>query len=79
MCRGRVTAIVSFLARPLGLSLQALRPSTDHYRAHSNMSSAGILHILNDVATTTPIGAGINLLTMGAGFTVIYGRVRRVR
>jgi hypothetical protein len=43
------------------------------------MSSAGIVHILKSVAADTPTGAAINLLTMGAGFNVIYGRVRKVR
>lgn len=72
-------ALLARLARPLGLAPEALHPSTAHYRRCSNMSSAGLLHILGDVAATAPVGEAVHLLTMGAGFTVIYGRVRRLR
>ena len=65
--------------RKLGIPGDAIQPSISHYREHSNMSSASIVHILDDVAAGTPVGSAINLLTMGAGFNVIYGRVRRVR
>lgn len=65
------------LGRKLGIPSEALQPSIEHYRKYSNMSSAGILHILKDVAATAPASAAINLLTMGAGFNVIYGRVRK--
>jgi len=65
------------LGRKLGIPPEALQPSIEHYRKYSNMSSASILHILKDVATTAPAHAAINLLTMGAGFNVIYGRVRK--
>jgi alkylresorcinol/alkylpyrone synthase len=67
------------ISRKLGIAREAIQPSVDHYNEHSNMSSASVLHILRDVARETPAGAAINLLTMGAGFNVIYGRVRRVR
>ena len=66
------------ISRKLGIPGAAIQPSIDHYREHSNMSSASIVHILNEVAAETPVGAAINLLTMGAGFNVLYGRVRRV-
>ncbi len=72
-------ALLVRLAKPLGLASEALRPTMAHYRQRSNMSSVGILHILHEVAATAAVGAAVNLLTMGAGFTVIYGRVRRVR
>ena len=67
------------LSRELKIPKEAITPSTTHYRDHSNMSSASVLHVLNDLAATTPVGSAINLLTMGAGFNVVYGRVRRVR
>lgn len=67
------------LSRKLGIPSEAIKPSVAHYRKYSNMSSASLLYVLKDVAETTPTGAAINLLTMGAGFNVIYGRVRRVR
>lgn len=67
------------ISRKLGIPGESIKPSANHYRSFSNMSSAGILHILKDVAADTPEGAAINLLTMGAGFNVIYGRVRKVR
>lgn len=67
------------LSRELKIPREAISASTSHYRDHSNMSSASILHVLKDLAATTPIGSANNLLTMGAGFNVIYGRVRRVR
>jgi predicted naringenin-chalcone synthase len=59
--------------------MDAIRPSMAHYRAHSNMSSVSILHLLGEVARQTPAGSAINLLTMGAGFEVLHGRVRRLR
>lgn len=67
------------LSRELKIPKEAIEPSIAHYRAHSNMSSASILHVLKEIASTTPVGAAVNLLTMGAGFNVIYGRARRVR
>jgi predicted naringenin-chalcone synthase len=67
------------LSRELKIPKEALEPSVAHYRKYSNMSSGSVLHVLKEIATTTPVGAAINLLTMGAGFNVIYGRVRRVR
>ncbi|MFN3649222.1 MAG: hypothetical protein ACK47B_06535 [Armatimonadota bacterium] len=67
------------LSRKLGIPQEAIKPSVAHYREHSNMSSASVLHVLKQVAAETPPGSAINLLTMGAGFNVVYGRVRRVR
>lgn len=66
------------IARKLGIPTEAIQPSTNHYRRFSNMSSASVVHILKDLAETTPPGAAINLVTMGAGFNVLYGRVRKV-
>jgi predicted naringenin-chalcone synthase len=43
------------------------------------MSSASVLYVLKELAAATPIGSAINVLTMGAGFNVVYGRVRRIR
>jgi len=67
------------ISRKLGIPGDALAPSIAHYRRYSNMSSASVIHILRDVSDETPAGSAVNLLTMGAGFNVIYGRVRRVR
>ncbi len=67
------------LSRELKIPKEAITPSVSHYREHSNMSSASVLYVLNDLAAATPVGAAINVLTMGAGFNVVYGRVRRVR
>jgi len=50
----------------------------NHYREFSNMSSVSVLHVLKTLAETAPAGSAINLLTMGAGFDVIYGRLRRL-
>jgi predicted naringenin-chalcone synthase len=43
------------------------------------MSSASVLFVLKELAASAPVGAAINILTMGAGFNVVYGRVRRTR
>lgn len=67
------------LGRKLGLSKEAIKPAVAHYDQFSNMSSASILHILSDLARDTPVGEGINLLSMGAGFNVIHGHVRKER
>lgn len=67
------------ISRKLGIPSEAIQPSVAHYRENSNMSSVSILHILRVVAEGTPLDSSVNLLTMGAGFNVIYGRVRRVR
>jgi alkylresorcinol/alkylpyrone synthase len=72
-------ALLVRISRKLEIPQEAFQPSIKHYRSFSNMSSASIVHILDDVANDTPIGESINLLTMGAGFNVIYGRVRRAR
>lgn len=70
-------ALLVRLGRKLGIPQEALQPSLEHYRNYSNMSSASLFHILKEVAATAPVSAAINLLTMGAGFNVIYGRVRK--
>jgi len=66
------------ISRKIGIPSEAIQPSAAHYRQYSNMSSASILYILKDLAAAAPAGAAINLLTMGAGFNVLYGRVRRL-
>jgi predicted naringenin-chalcone synthase len=71
--------ILMKIARKLGIPGEAIQPSAAHYREYSNMSSASILHVLQDVAAGTTPGEAVNLLTMGAGFNVLYGRVRRAR
>lgn len=72
-------ALLLRIARKLGIPQEAIQPSVRHYREFSNMSSASVLFILDELAREAPTGAAINLLTMGAGFNVVYGRVRRVR
>lgn len=67
------------LGKKLGLPKSALEVSTAHYRQCSNMSSVGILHILKEIAESAAVPTAINLLTMGAGFNVIYGQVRKER
>ena len=67
------------LGRKLGLPREAIKPSAAHYDQFSNMSSVSILHILSDLVTDAPVGEGINLLSMGAGFNVMYGHVRKER
>jgi alkylresorcinol/alkylpyrone synthase len=72
-------ALLMRLARQLGIPPGAVEPSVRHYREHSNMSSVSVLHVLKDVASACPPGSAVNLLTMGAGFDVLYGRLTRVR
>ncbi len=72
-------ALLMRLSRELKIPKEAILPSVAHYRENSNMSSVSVLHVLKDLAATTPVGSAINVLTMGAGFNVVYGRVRRVR
>jgi alkylresorcinol/alkylpyrone synthase len=72
-------ALLMRLSRKLGIPTEAIQPSVAHYRKHSNMSSVSVLWLLEELAGQTPVGSAINLLTMGAGFDVIYGRVRRMR
>ncbi len=72
-------ALLVRISRRLGIPRESMQPSLDHYRSNSNMSSASVLHVLKQVAADTPVGSAVNLLTMGAGFNVIYGRVRRAR
>jgi predicted naringenin-chalcone synthase len=72
-------ALLMRLSRELKIPKEAIQASVSHYREHSNMSSASVLFVLKNLAETTPVGSAINLLTMGAGFNVVYGRVRRVR
>jgi len=72
-------ALLVRLSRKLGIPAEAMQPSLAHYRRFSNMSSASIIFILQELARATPVGRAINLLSMGAGFNVVYGRVRKVR
>jgi alkylresorcinol/alkylpyrone synthase len=72
-------ALLMRLSRELKIPKEAIQASVAHYRENSNMSSVSVLFVLRDLAATTPVGSAINLLTMGAGFNVVYGRVRRVR
>jgi predicted naringenin-chalcone synthase len=72
-------ALLMRLSRELKIPKEAITPSVAHYRENSNMSSTSVLYVLNELAATTPVGSAINVLTMGAGFNVVYGRVRRVR
>ena len=67
------------VSRKLGLPREALSYSVAHYERFSNMSSASILHILKDIAVDVPAGTPINLITMGAGFNVIYGCIIKER
>ena len=72
-------ALLMRLSRELKMPKDAIQPSVAHYREHSNMSSVSILYVLKQLAAAAQVGSAVNLLTMGAGFNVIYGRVRRVR
>lgn len=72
-------ALLVRISRKLGIPSESIQPSVAHYRSNSNMSSASIVHILKQVAEDAPVDAAVNLLTMGAGFNVIYGRVRKTR
>jgi predicted naringenin-chalcone synthase len=72
-------ALLMRLSRELKIPKEAIQASTSHYREHSNMSSASVLFVLKELAASTPVGSAINVLTMGAGFNVVYGRARRVR
>ena len=67
------------ISRKLGIPGEAIQPSAAHYREYSNMSSASIIHVLKEVAAGAAPGEAVNLLTMGAGFNILYGRVRRLR
>ncbi len=70
--------ILMRLTRALGIPKEAIQPSASHFREYSNMSSVSVLHVLKDLVSQTPVGGAVNLLTMGAGFNVVYGRLRRV-
>lgn len=72
-------ALLMRMARRLGLSRTATRPTVDHYSQYSNMSSAGILHIIQTLQRQIRTGETINLVTMGAGFNVIYGCLKKLR
>ncbi len=72
-------ALLMRLARKLGIPPAAIKPSVDHYREFSNMSSVSVLYLLGELAGQTPAGSAINLLAMGAGFAVVCGRLRRLR
>jgi predicted naringenin-chalcone synthase len=67
------------LSRRLGMPAEAIEPSVAHYREHSNMSSVSVLYVLDELRSRAPVGSAVHILTMGAGFDVIYGCVRRVR
>lgn len=67
------------LSKKLGLPRGTIAPSVAHYEKFSNMSSASIMYILKEIAKTESQNQAINLLTMGAGFNVIYGCVKKVR
>lgn len=67
------------LTKKLGLSRDAIAPSVAHYEKFSNMSSASIIYILKEIAHAESANQAINMLTMGAGFNVIYGCLRKVR
>jgi alkylresorcinol/alkylpyrone synthase len=71
-------ALLMRLSRRLGIPAEAIEPSVNHYREHSNMSSVSVLYLLDELRRRTPVGAAINVLTMGAGFEVVYARARRV-
>lgn len=72
-------AILLKLSRKLKLSIDLIRPSIASYEKFSNMSSASIMYILKDRAEAAMEGQTINLLSMGAGFNVVYGCVKKVR
>ena len=72
-------ALLTRLRRKLGMAKDALAPSVSHYEKYSNMSSAGILHILKDVASQAPLRTLINMFTMGAGFNVIHSTLVKER
>ncbi|BBO33847.1 hypothetical protein [Lacipirellula parvula] len=72
-------ALLMRLSRELKMPKDSIQPSVAHYRENSNMSSVSILFVLKELAAAAEVGSAVNLLTMGAGFNVIYGRVRRVR
>ena len=61
------------LAKKLGLNRSALEPSLNHFKLCSNMSSASILHILENLMRCAEPGQAIRWLTMGAGFHVACG------
>ena len=71
-------ALLMRISRKVGLANEALKASAEHYSRFSNMSSAGVLHVLRDLAESAETGAGLNICTMGAGFNVIYGRVKKL-
>jgi predicted naringenin-chalcone synthase len=71
-------ALLMRLSRKLGLPREAMKATTGHYEKHSNMSSAGILHIIRSIQHQIEVDEAINLITMGAGFSVIYGCLRKV-
>ncbi len=66
------------LARKLGIPKQSMQATTQHYERYSNMSSAGILHITQSLQQKVNKDEVINLITMGAGFNVIYGCLRKI-
>ena len=61
------------VAKRIGLDRSRLEPSIRHFRTFSNMSSASILHIIQDLLEQAQPGQPVRWLSMGAGFHVIYG------
>lgn len=70
-------ALLMRISRRIGLNKRAMADSAEHYNRFSNMSSAGVLHVLRDVAAKAESGSDINICTMGAGFNVIYSRIKK--
>ena len=61
------------LAKKLGLNSVRIEPSLNHFKSCSNMSSASILHILENIIGCAESGQPIRWLSMGAGFHVACG------
>ena len=70
--------VIDAFIQEIGLPREAMKATTGHYEKHSNMSSAGILHIIRSIQHQIEVDEAINLITMGAGFSVIYGCLRKV-
>jgi len=66
------------LAKKLELDRATLEPSVRHFRSFSNMSSASILHILQELLATAHPGQEVRWLTMGTGFHVVYGLCTKI-
>jgi len=70
-------ALLVRLSRKLGIPAGALDSTVRHYREFSNQSSVSLLQILAVEGRAAGPEEAINLLSMGAGFEVYYGRVRK--